>query len=62
MFAVEVVGGALSGSLALFADAGHTLTDAAAMGLSLFAIWLGGRPATGVERSATSAWRSWRSS
>src|SRR5437867_1939980 len=42
----EVIGGALSGSLALFADAGHTLTDAAGMALSLFAIWLGARPPT----------------
>lgn len=36
---VEVAGGLLSGSLALIADAGHMLTDAAALGLA----WLGFR-------------------
>lgn len=45
MFA-EVVGGILSNSLALLADAGHMLTDVAALGLSLFAIWAAQRPAT----------------
>ena len=43
--AVEIVGGWLSGSLALIADAGHMFTDAAALGLSLVAIWLANRPA-----------------
>lgn len=43
---VEVIGGILTNSLALLADAGHMATDAAALALSLFAIWLGGRPAT----------------
>jgi len=33
----EVVGGIISGSLALLADAGHMLTDAAALGLSWYA-------------------------
>jgi cobalt-zinc-cadmium efflux system protein len=33
----EVIGGAASGSLALLADAGHMLSDAAAIGLTLFA-------------------------
>jgi cobalt-zinc-cadmium efflux system protein len=42
----EVVGGILSGSLALLADAGHMLSDAAALGLSLFAIWISQRPPT----------------
>jgi len=42
----EVAGGFLSGSLALLADAGHMLTDVAAMGLSLFAFWLSARPRT----------------
>ena len=38
-FAVaEVVGGIVSGSLALIADAGHMLTDAAAIGLAVLAI------------------------
>ena len=43
---VEVVGGVISGSLALLADAGHMLTDAAAIGLALLAIWVSGRPAS----------------
>ncbi|HPW17360.1 MAG TPA: cation diffusion facilitator family transporter [Candidatus Aminicenantes bacterium] len=43
---VEVAGGLLSGSLALLADAGHMLTDAAALGLALFAFWLSARPAS----------------
>ena len=43
---VEVVGGLVSGSLALLADAGHMLTDAAAIGLALLAIWVSGRPAS----------------
>jgi cobalt-zinc-cadmium efflux system protein len=42
----EVVGGILSNSLALMSDAGHMLTDALALGLSLFAISLARRPAT----------------
>jgi cobalt-zinc-cadmium efflux system protein len=41
----EFIGGLLSGSLALLADAGHMLSDAAALGLSLFAIWISQRPA-----------------
>lgn len=42
----EVVGGLLSGSLALLADAGHMLSDAAALGLSLFALGISQRPPT----------------
>jgi cobalt-zinc-cadmium efflux system protein len=42
----EVVGGLLTGSLALLADAGHMLADAAALGLSLFALWIARRPPT----------------
>ena len=42
----EAVGGWLSNSLALIADAGHMLTDVAAMSLTLFAIWFAARPAT----------------
>ncbi|MCY3913230.1 MAG: cation diffusion facilitator family transporter [Chloroflexi bacterium] len=43
---VEVIGSIISGSLALLADAGHMLTDSAAIGLALFAMWLSGRSAT----------------
>ena len=42
----EVVGGLVSNSLALLADAGHMLTDAAALGLSLFVAWFSRQPAT----------------
>ncbi|ATJ83667.1 cation diffusion facilitator family transporter [Halomonas beimenensis] len=41
----EVVGGILSGSLALLADAGHMLTDTAALALAWFATRLSRRPA-----------------
>jgi cobalt-zinc-cadmium efflux system protein len=44
--AAEVVGGLLSGSLALLADAGHMLTDAAALGLAWHAFRVSRRPAT----------------
>ena len=42
----EAVGGWLTNSLALVADAGHMLADVAALGLTLAAIWFGSRPAT----------------
>lgn len=42
---VEVVAGFWSGSLALLADAGHMLTDAAALALAYAAIRIGRRPA-----------------
>ena len=41
---VEVVGGLLAGSLALLADAGHMLTDTAALGLAAVAARVAGRP------------------
>lgn len=43
---LQFVGGLVTNSLALLADAGHVLTDAGGVALALFAIWLGGRPAT----------------
>ena len=49
MFA-EVIGGILSGSLALLADAGHMLTDAASIALALFAMQFATRRAT-TERT-----------
>jgi cobalt-zinc-cadmium efflux system protein len=42
----EIVGGLWTGSLALLADAGHMLTDAASLLLALGALWMAGRPAT----------------
>jgi cobalt-zinc-cadmium efflux system protein len=47
---VEVIGAYLTNSLALLADAAHMLTDVAAIGLALFAMWLAGRPTT-AERT-----------
>jgi cobalt-zinc-cadmium efflux system protein len=44
--AVEAVGGLLTNSLALLADAGHMISDALSTGLALAAIWLARRPAT----------------
>jgi len=46
MILVEVIGGYVSGSLALLSDAGHMLTDAGALALALFALWFSRRPAT----------------
>jgi len=45
-FVVEVVGGFYANSLALLADAGHMLTDVAALGLSLFVAWFSRQPET----------------
>lgn len=47
IFAVEVVGALVTGSLALFADAGHVLADAGGVALALGATVLAARPATG---------------
>src|SRR5918997_213721 len=44
--AVEGVGGLLTGSLALLADAGHMASDSVSLGLALFAVWLASQPAT----------------
>ena len=43
---VEVIGGLLTGSLALLADAAHMLTDAGGLALALLAIRFAARPAT----------------
>jgi cobalt-zinc-cadmium efflux system protein len=43
---VEAVGGWVSNSLALLADAGHVLTDAGALALSLFVAWFSRQPVT----------------
>jgi cobalt-zinc-cadmium efflux system protein len=42
----ELIGGWLTNSLALVSDAAHMFTDVSALGLSLFALWIGGRPAS----------------
>lgn len=43
---VEVIGGILSNSLAIATDAAHLLTDLAGFMISLFAIYLAGRPSS----------------
>jgi cobalt-zinc-cadmium efflux system protein len=43
---VEVIGGFIANSLALIADAGHMLTDAGALALSLFVAWFSRQPST----------------
>ena len=47
---VEIIGGILSGSLALLADAGHMATDAGAIALALLAMWIADRPSS-VDRT-----------
>ena len=47
---VEIIGGILSGSLALLADAGHMLTDAASIAVALIAMMLAERPSS-VQRT-----------
>jgi cobalt-zinc-cadmium efflux system protein len=42
--AVEAAGGWWTGSLALLSDAGHMLTDGAALALAAFAAWMARRP------------------
>lgn len=46
---VEVVGGLISGSLALLADAGHMLGDAGGLTLALIAFRVGRRPASSTH-------------
>jgi cobalt-zinc-cadmium efflux system protein len=46
LLVVEVIGGFLSNSIALLADAGHMLTDVAALGLALFVAWFSRQPET----------------
>jgi cobalt-zinc-cadmium efflux system protein len=48
LMAAEIVAGVVANSLALLADAGHVVTDAAALGLAIFASWGAGRPPRGV--------------
>ncbi len=47
MLLVEAVGGVLTDSLAVLADAGHLLSDVGSIGLALFAASLAARPAGG---------------
>jgi cobalt-zinc-cadmium efflux system protein len=47
LMGVEIAGGMVAHSLALLADAGHMLTDAAALGFALVASAMAARPAAG---------------
>src|SRR5262247_3896288 len=53
---VEGIGGWLSNSLALLADAGHVLTDAGALGLSLFVAWLARQPGSAAKTYGYLRW------
>src|SRR5438105_1501925 len=46
LLVVEVVGGLVANSIALLADAGHMLTDVAALGLAMFVAWFSKHPGT----------------
>lgn len=52
----EVVGGIVSNSLALLADAGHMLTDVAALALSLFVAWFSRQPVDGRKTYGYLRW------
>ncbi len=53
---VEAVGGWISGSLALLADAGHMLTDVGALGLTLLTAWIARRPASATKTYGYLRW------
>ena len=53
---LEVLGGWLSGSLALLADAGHMLTDVGALALSLLTAWIAQRPADDAKTYGYLRW------
>jgi cobalt-zinc-cadmium efflux system protein len=46
LFVVEAVGGWWTNSLAVLSDAAHLFGDVAALALTLFALWMGARPAS----------------
>jgi cobalt-zinc-cadmium efflux system protein len=46
---IQVVGAVISGSLALLADAGHMLSDAAGVFIALLAAWIATRPASDLR-------------
>jgi cobalt-zinc-cadmium efflux system protein len=52
----EGIGGWMSNSLALLADAGHVLTDAGALGLSLFVAWLARQPGSAAKTFGYLRW------
>lgn len=52
----EVVGGLVSNSLTLLADAGHMFTDVGALAFSLFVVWLARQPATSSKTYGYLRW------
>ncbi len=52
----EVVGGLVTNSLALLADAGHMLTDVGALALSLFVAWFSRQPASPAKTYGYLRW------
>src|SRR5215208_6930608 len=56
MLVGEGVGGWLSNSLALLAGAGHVLTDAGALALSLFVVWLARQPGSPAKTYGYLRW------
>ncbi|MDV8147498.1 cation diffusion facilitator family transporter [Arthrobacter sp. B10-11] len=46
---IQVIGAVISGSLALLADAGHMLSDAAGVFIALLAAWIATRPASDLR-------------
>jgi cobalt-zinc-cadmium efflux system protein len=53
---VEAVGGWISGSLALLADAGHMLADVGALGLAALTSWIARRPADDAKTYGYQRW------
>ncbi|UED87653.1 cation diffusion facilitator family transporter [Streptomyces profundus] len=51
LLVAELIGAAITGSLALLADAGHVATDAVGIGMALVAIHFANRPSTGERRT-----------
>ena len=56
-FVVQILGGLLTGSLALIADAGHMLTDIAGLMLSLLAVSFTRKPATPRRHTDSIEWK-----
>lgn len=59
---IEIIGGVLSDSLALIADAAHMATDAVGLAMALLAIHFANRPPRGTAPSGSPGPRSWRRS
>jgi len=56
LLVVEVIGGLIANSIALLADAGHMLTDVAALGLALFVAWFSKHPGTPAKTYGYLRW------